>query len=90
MEAENWIPKDSSVIVACKNSSSSVTISGPKEEVESIQKKLEAEAVFCRAVNSGGIAFHHSNLRKAAPKLLDELQKVCSIYFRIKEDERKS
>ena len=81
-EAEKWCKNHASaVVVACHNSSNSVTISGPKDEVDLLKEKFDSEGIFCRAVNSGGIAFHHPSLRKAAPRLLAELQKVREIFL---------
>ncbi|KAG7154441.1 Fatty acid synthase-like [Homarus americanus] len=73
-EAEKWC-KDG-VIVACHNAHDSVTLSGPKEAIEAVLEKLSAEGIFCRAVNSEGVAFHHPSLKAAAPRLLKELIKV--------------
>lgn len=73
---ENRLGRNSSVTVACRNSANSVTISGPTKDVEAVKEKLDNEGVFCRSVDSGGIAFHHASVRKAAPRLLAELQKV--------------
>ena len=64
------------IIVACHNAHDSVTISGPKEQVSLVQKKLDEDGVFCRSVRSEGVAFHHPTLKAAAPRLLSELQKV--------------
>ncbi|KAK7080814.1 hypothetical protein SK128_019451 [Halocaridina rubra] len=66
----------SGVIVACHNAHDSVTISGPRDAVDSIIEELSAEDIFCRGVRSEGVAFHHPTLKAAAPKLLAELQKV--------------
>lgn len=73
-EAEKWC--EGGVVVACHNSKDSVTLSGPKEAIEKVMEKLTAAEVFCRAVRSEGIAFHHPSLQAAAPRLLQELTKV--------------
>lgn len=72
--AEKWC-KDG-VVVACHNAHDSVTLSGPKEAIEEVLEKLTAEGIFCRAVKSEGVAFHHPSLKAAAPCLLQELSKV--------------
>nr|QDK64693.1 fatty acid synthase [Macrobrachium nipponense] len=64
------------VIVACHNAHDSVTMSGPKEAIDSIIEELSAEGIFCRGVRSEGVAFHHPSLKAAAPRLLEELQKI--------------
>lgn len=76
-EAEKWC--EGSVMVACRNSKDSVTLSGPKEAMEKVMEKLTAAEVFCRAVRSEGVAFHHPSLRAAAPRLLQELTKVIPV-----------
>lgn len=63
-------------MVACHNAHDSVTLSGPKEAIEEVLEKLTAEGIFCRAVKSEGVAFHHPSLKAAAPCLLQELSKV--------------
>lgn len=74
-EAEKWC--EDGVVVACHNALDSVTLSGPKEAMEKVMEKLTAAEVFCRAVRSEGVAFHHPSLKAAAPQLLQELTKVC-------------
>lgn len=73
-EAEKWC--QDGVVVACHNAKDSVTLSGPKDAMKTIMDKLTAAEVFCRAVRSEGVAFHHPSLRAAAPRLLEELTKV--------------
>lgn len=74
IEAEKWC--EGGVMVACQNAKDSVTLSGPKEAMEKVMEKLTAAEVFCRAVRSEGVAFHHPSLRAAAPRLLQELTRV--------------
>nr|CAD7576320.1 unnamed protein product [Timema californicum] len=61
--------------VACHNSSSSSTISGPEEIVKTFVKQLQKEDIFARAVNVANIAYHSRYIRPAAPKLLEYLKK---------------
>ncbi|XP_063877296.1 fatty acid synthase-like isoform X1 [Scylla paramamosain] len=76
-EAEKWC--QDGVVVACHNAKDSVTLSGPKDAMKSVMDKLIAAEVFCRAVRSEGVAFHHPSLRAAAPRLLEELTKVIPV-----------
>ncbi|XP_071547019.1 fatty acid synthase-like [Panulirus ornatus] len=64
------------VVVACHNAHDSVTLSGPKENIGAVLEKLSVEDIFCRAVQSEGVAFHHPTLKAAAPRLLEELTKL--------------
>nr|CAD7576407.1 unnamed protein product [Timema californicum] len=68
--------------VACHNSSSSSTISGPEEIVKTFVKQLQKDNIFARAVNVANIAYHSRYIRPAAPKLLEYLKKVSSIQFK--------
>nr|CAD7202531.1 unnamed protein product [Timema douglasi] len=61
--------------VACHNSSSSSTISGPEEIVKTFVKQLQKDNIFARAVNVANIAYHSRYIRPAAPKLLEYLKK---------------
>ena len=65
-----------SIDVACHNSSSSCTLSGPAEDVDEFVSQLSAEGVFARAVNVSDIAYHSRYIRPAAPLLLQRLQEV--------------
>lgn len=76
-EAEKWCKDD--VIVACHNGHNSVTLSGSKAAIEEVSERLNDQGVFCRAVKSEGVAFHHPSLRAAAPCLLQELSKVIKV-----------
>ncbi|KAK3875727.1 hypothetical protein Pcinc_019416 [Petrolisthes cinctipes] len=76
-EAEKWC-KDG-VVVACHNGHDSVTISGPKAAIEEVSEELTNEGIFCRAVKSEGVAFHHPSLKAAAPQLFEELSKVIKV-----------
>nr|CAD7431569.1 unnamed protein product [Timema monikensis] len=65
--------------VACHNSSSSSTISGPEEIVKTFVKQLQKENIFARAVNVANIAYHSRYIKPAAPKLLEYLKKSVVI-----------
>nr|XP_045622655.1 fatty acid synthase-like [Procambarus clarkii] len=73
-EAEKWC-KDG-VIVACHNAHDSVTLSGPQDAIKEVLEKLTSDGIFCRAVKSEGVAFHHPSLKSAAPCLFRELSKI--------------
>ncbi|XP_052124575.1 fatty acid synthase-like, partial [Frankliniella occidentalis] len=62
--------------VACHNSSTSCTLSGPAQDVESFVRKLSDEGVFARAVNVSDIAYHSRYIQHAAPHLLQHLKEV--------------
>ncbi|XP_052124120.1 fatty acid synthase-like [Frankliniella occidentalis] len=62
--------------VACHNSSTSCTLSGPAEAVEQFVAKLSAEGVFARAVNVSDIAYHSTYIQPAAPFLRKYLETV--------------
>ncbi|KAE8745684.1 hypothetical protein FOCC_FOCC007568, partial [Frankliniella occidentalis] len=62
--------------VACHNSSTSCTLSGPAQDVDSFVRKLSDEGVFARAVNVSDIAYHSRYIQPAAPHLLQHLKEV--------------
>lgn len=55
-EISKFLPKG--VYIACQNSSTSVTISGPLEETQAFVKQLQTNGVFARNVESNNLALH--------------------------------
>ena len=74
-EIKDSLPK--SIEVACHNSSTSCTISGPAEDVEIYVKQLEHQGIFAKTVNVSNIAYHSRYIAPAAPKLQELLEPVC-------------
>lgn len=68
------IPK--TIDVACHNSSTSCTISGPTADVEQFVGDLKAGGVFAKSVNVANIAYHSRYIQPAAPVLLKYLREV--------------
>lgn len=62
--------------VACRNSSTSCTISGPKNDVEQFTKTLQMNHVFAKEVDTCGIAYHSTYIANMGPLLLKELKKI--------------
>lgn len=62
--------------VACHNSSTSCTISGPAEDVNKFVQHLQEQKIFAKAVNVANIAYHSQYIAPAAPNLLARLQEV--------------
>ena len=73
-EAKQLLPPD--VVVACRNSSESCTISGTTEGVKQVIESFQSKGIFVRGVNVANIAYHSPYIRPAAPYLLDDLRKV--------------
>ena len=69
------LPED--VEVACRNSDSSCTISGPTQSVDKFVEELKAKGIFARTVNVSNIAYHSRYIKPAAPALLKYLKEVC-------------
>lgn len=69
------LPDD--VEVACHNSDSSCTISGPTQSIETFVEELKGKGIFARAVNVSNIAYHSRYIKPAAPALLKYLKEVC-------------
>ncbi|XP_072160811.1 fatty acid synthase [Bemisia tabaci] len=65
--------------VACQNSSTSCTISGPTEDVTKFVAELEAKGIFAKSVNVANIAYHSRYIQPAGPILLKYLKEVIPI-----------
>lgn len=68
------LPHD--IDVACRNSPTSCTISGPVESINTFVEQLISEGIFAKAVNVSGIAYHGRYIQKAGPTLLKYLKEV--------------
>nr|XP_018896915.1 PREDICTED: fatty acid synthase-like [Bemisia tabaci] len=68
------LPK--TIDVACRNSDTSCTISGPAADVEEFVTELKAKGIFARSVNVANIAYHSRYIQPAAPILLKYLKEV--------------
>ncbi|KAF6203220.1 hypothetical protein GE061_003638 [Apolygus lucorum] len=73
-QMKNEIPE--SIEVACHNSSSSCTLSGPATDMEAYIKTLKDQGVFAKLVNVANIAYHSRYIKPAAPALLKYLKEV--------------
>lgn len=57
------------VVLACDNSPSSTTVSGPAEAVRAFLKELDAEGIFARALETNGVPYHSPRLEPLLPEL---------------------
>ncbi|CAH1725990.1 unnamed protein product [Aphis gossypii] len=71
------LPHD--IDVACRNSSTSCTISGPVDSINKFVSELKSEGIFAKAVNVAGIAFHSRYIQTAGPTLLKFLKDVIKV-----------
>ncbi|XP_050423058.1 fatty acid synthase-like [Adelges cooleyi] len=71
---KNRLPED--IDVACHNSASSCTISGPVDSVKKFVSHLTSQGIFAKTVNVAGIAYHSRYIKPASPALLKYLQEV--------------
>ena len=55
--------------LACDNSPSSTTVSGPAEDVRAFLKELDAEGIFARALDTNGVPYHSPRLEPLLPEL---------------------
>ena len=69
------VPEDEfgTVMVACHNSPSSVTVSGDEAAVIHLHKTLQREQMFSRLLKTNGAAYHSYHMRPIAQKLSDAL-----------------
>lgn len=66
------------VFIACHNSSSNVTISGPEKITKDFLSELQARGVFAKEINTANIAFHSKyveEVRKCFEEILGEIFK---------------
>ncbi|XP_065212332.1 fatty acid synthase-like [Planococcus citri] len=73
-EIKNVLPE--SIEVACHNSATSCTLSGPTDDVETYVKQLQDQKIFAKAVNVANIAYHSKHIAPAAPNLLSRLREI--------------
>ncbi|XP_034245130.1 fatty acid synthase-like [Thrips palmi] len=73
-EVKPMLPE--TIEVACRNSKTSCTISGPAEDMARFVGQLKDKGVFARAVNVSNIAYHSRYIAPAGPKLLTLLKDV--------------
>lgn len=73
-EIKDSLPED--VEVACRNSSTSCTLTGPAEKIDNFVNKLKKEGVFAKSVNVANIAYHSKYIAPAAPFLMSKLKSV--------------
>ncbi|XP_014250609.1 fatty acid synthase-like isoform X2 [Cimex lectularius] len=66
------------VNAVCHNSETSVTISGPNDDVEQFVKVLKADNIFAKKVASSKIAFHSPYIKDAAPILRKNLESTIT------------
>ncbi|XP_072160122.1 fatty acid synthase isoform X1 [Bemisia tabaci] len=73
-EIRNQLPE--TIDVACHNSDTSCTISGPTEDVEKFVVELKSKGIFAKSVNVSNIAYHSRYIQPAAPILMKYLKEV--------------
>ncbi|CAH0050429.1 unnamed protein product [Clonostachys solani] len=74
LEVPAYLTKHSleSLTVACINSPSNVTISGPENDIESLKKILDEEKIFARTVKTG-IAYHSPAMQQISAEYIDSI-----------------
>ncbi|VVC44020.1 Acyl transferase/acyl hydrolase/lysophospholipase,Acyl transferase,Malonyl-CoA [Cinara cedri] len=73
-EIKDQLPDD--IDIACHNSSTNCTLSGPKDSINEFISTLKAKGVFAKAVNASGIAFHSRYIQSIGPILLGYLKEI--------------
>lgn len=75
-DIKDSVPHD--IDIACHNSATSCTISGPRDSIVEYVATITAKGIFAKTVNASGIAFHSRYVQSVGPVLLEYLKKVCS------------
>ena len=73
-EAKKMAPEG--IYAACHNGADSVTVSGPKAQIQAFVQKLKEKKKAAKEVASCGIAFHSPYIAEASEKLLALLRDV--------------
>ncbi|KAJ8668386.1 hypothetical protein QAD02_010049 [Eretmocerus hayati] len=76
-ELKNRCPAE--IAIACHNSSTSSTISGPTHAVEAFMLELQAEGIFTKKVLSDNIPYHSRYIQDMGPKYSAYLKKIIPI-----------
>lgn len=61
---------------ACRNSSTSTTISGPKDEIEQFANELREKQIFVEEIFSDNIPYHSRYVQPLADLLYSDLEKI--------------
>lgn len=72
-ETQPMLPSD--IDIACHNSSTSCTISGPLESVKSFVAELNKKSIFAKQIDSAGKAYHS----RYVAEILDDYKKFMKI-----------
>lgn len=73
-DIRDQLPND--VYVACHNSSTSCTLSGPRDKVERFVAELQSKGIFAKLVNTSGIAFHSKYIHCMKTKFFEKLRQT--------------
>lgn len=66
------------IYVACRNSSTSCTITGPRERIVDYVAELQAKQIFAKAVNTGGIAYHSKYIQNMKTSFYERLKQTIA------------
>ncbi|XP_016657076.1 fatty acid synthase isoform X4 [Acyrthosiphon pisum] len=76
-QIKDKLPHD--IDVACRNSATSCTISGPVDSINEFVSQLKSEGIFAKSVNVARKAFHSRYIQSAGPTLLKYLKDVIKV-----------
>ncbi|KAI1460205.1 ketoacyl-synt-domain-containing protein [Annulohypoxylon moriforme] len=68
-EASKYIDKEpymGKIVIACRNSQKSTTLSGDREAIQRLKNVFDDETVFARVLKTGGKAYHSHHMRDAS------------------------
>lgn len=66
----------SRIAIACFNSPESVTVSGDKDVIDSLKRRLDEQDVWNRLLRTGGAAYHSPQMLRVAAKYHEALKDV--------------
>ncbi|KAK3329248.1 hypothetical protein B0H66DRAFT_634456 [Apodospora peruviana] len=74
-----------SVNIACVNSPTNVTLSGPDEIIDSLKRHLDQQGTFAHKLNTGGVAYHSPAMREVAAEYLELMGNLETDLARMKD-----
>lgn len=82
------LEKHTTVNIACYNSIDGLTLSGTYDEICEIETYLQSNAIFCKAVETDGIAYHSYLLKPYYDYLISKISKVIPNISVVKRSNR--
>lgn len=77
---------EGTVVVACHNSPTGVTLSGDADAIEKLRLKLDADKIFARVVKTSGKAYHSHHMAPVAAQYEAYIQAARAAHVEYEDD----